>query len=138
MWRSYNATLCDYSHPASPTVFRFATEGPDPNVLTFDPHAGGQHLRRLEDLANRIGSTILAVGVAPCVVTLKTLNEFGLGAVRTPWAATISLSFSGVWRSIEEKLRVPTSPRIASPEEEERLKTELFSYYEPLGKKKKK
>lgn len=68
------ATLCEYSHPASPTVFRFATEGKDRNVLTFDPRAGAQQVRQLEELASRIGPTILAVGVSPCVVTPDLLT----------------------------------------------------------------
>jgi hypothetical protein len=32
--------LCDYTHPAAPSLFRFAGESADPDTLTFDPNAG--------------------------------------------------------------------------------------------------
>lgn len=32
--------LCDYTHPAAPSLFRFGSESSHPDTLTFDPKAG--------------------------------------------------------------------------------------------------
>jgi hypothetical protein len=127
-------TLCDYSHPASPTIFRFAAFEADRQVLAFDPRAGSEQLGQLQSIATQIGARLLALGVGPCVLTLRTLNAFGVEEVSTPWANERLPEFSSMWRIIEEKLRNPAGPRIASADEDSRIRAELVAAYEPIRK----
>jgi len=130
--------LCEYSHPAARTVFRFRGRTADPTTLTFDPRAGAEQIRELQRLSKRIGERLLPLCVAPCVIALKVLNAFDLEAVRTPWADGIALDFSEVWRGIDRRLRDPSPPRTAPDLEGKKILSDLLLAYEPSGAGRKK
>lgn len=130
------ATLCEYSHPAASSVFRFAGDISHADTLTFDPQAGSAKVVEILALSKTVGQTALVVGVAPLVLTLKVLNAFRFVPVATPWADTLSLGFSDVWRTLEARLRDPSGPSTASAQEQQHLIAELHAQYEPFSKKK--
>jgi hypothetical protein len=106
------ATLCQYSHPSTQTVFLFGEEKVehDHMDLAFDPHLGAERMRTIIELSETIGMLIVSANVMPCVMTLQVLNRFDVPNVATPWAETVSWGGSDAWREIEERLRHP-SPR---------------------------
>jgi hypothetical protein len=129
------ASLCEYTHPAAPSIFRFAGTITHPDTLSFDPNFGAERIQELVALSRKIGQVSLVLAVAPLVMTLKVLNRFGVQEVTTLWADTISLSFSGMWLEIDKRLRDSRPPRIATDEEHGRLLSQLEAQYRPFGKK---
>lgn len=125
--------LCEYSHPAAPSVFRFAGDITHPDTVTFDPAAGPEKIREIVGLSQEVGRAALVLGVAPLVVALKVLNAFSFPAVATPWADGVELPFSDMWRDLERRLRDPAGPKTASDAERERLIVEVNAQYEPFG-----
>ena len=87
------ALLCDYTHPASASVFRFAGERTHPDKVTFDPRAGRKRMQEILRLSAEVGPVALALGVPPAIMTLKVLHSFAFGSVATPWADGVSLGF---------------------------------------------
>jgi hypothetical protein len=67
--------LCDYTHPAAPSLFRFGGET-QPDTLTFDPKVGPHKLAEIVALSEHVGKVALMLAVAPLVTTLKILNAF--------------------------------------------------------------
>jgi hypothetical protein len=126
--KNFYAALCQYSHPASPTVLRYATRHADRELLTFDPTAGDANIRELVGLSASLGPALVC-GIAPCLMILKVLNALGPREVATPWADTLSLDFSDAWRTIEARLADAAGPRTPSDEEVERVTTKLFAAY---------
>ena len=125
--------LCDYSHPAAPSIFRFARDTGHADMVTFDPVAGPEKIDKITRQSQELGQTALALGVAPLVITLKVLNAFSFPPVATPWADSVPLSFSSVWRDLEKRLSNPAGPKIASDAEREQLISDLNAQYEPFG-----
>jgi hypothetical protein len=128
--------LCQYTHPAAHSVFRFGGDMAHPDTLTFDIAAGEKRIREIVDLAQDVGRTCLVLGAAPLVVTLKVLNAFGLPSVATPWADGVPLGFSDVWRNLEQRLRDAAGPNVASEAERDRIARDLTANYRPSGKSK--
>jgi hypothetical protein len=125
--------LCQYTHPAAPSIFRFAGDIAHADTVVFDPAAGPERIRELVGLSRCVGGVALALGVAPLVMTVKVLNCFGLEAVATPWADGVSLEFSGVWRTLEQRLQDPAGPKTATEAEQAALIAELNAQYRPFG-----
>lgn len=130
--------LCEYSHPAERTVFRFAARMNDPTMLTFDPHAGAEQIHELQRVSVTIGERLMPLCVPPCFMVLKVLNAFGLDEVYTPWADGLALDFSEIWRGIDRRLHDPSPPRTATDIERGKIVSDLLSAYEPLGAVKRK
>jgi hypothetical protein len=128
----YNV-LCDYTHPAEASLFRFAGERTPPDTLTFDPNAGPRRLAEIVALSERVGKVALVLAIAPLVTTLKTLNAFAFAPVATPWADGVDLSFSDVWRDLNKRLRSQVGPKTASGEERATLFADLDAQYRPFG-----
>lgn len=129
-------SLCDYTHPAAPSLFRFAGESTRQNTLTFDPGTGPLKLTEVVKLSEPVGKLALVLGVGPLVTTLKTLNVFAFPPVATPWADGVDLSFSGVWRELNRRLHSKEGPNTASDEQREKLVADLNAQYLPFGKAK--
>jgi hypothetical protein len=125
--------LCDYTHPAEPSLFRFAGERTHPDTLTFDPNAGPRKLAEIVALSEHVGKVALVLAVAPLVTALKTLNAFAFAPVATPWAEGVDLSFSDVWCQLNKRLRSQVGPKTASDEEREQLIADLDAQYRPFG-----
>jgi len=125
--------LCEYSHPAAASVFRFAGDITHPDTVTFDPAAGPEKLRDIVGLSQEVGRAALVLGAAPLVLALKVLNAFSFPPVATPWADRVALPFSDMWRDLERRLRDPAGPKTASDAERERLIAEVNAQYEPFG-----
>lgn len=129
--------LCQYSHPAAHTVFRFSRQEADRQLLTIDPRAGDDTIAELVALSHHIGPALMALGVARCVMLLKVLNSFALPEVNTPWADTVRFDSSDVWRTIQTRLVDPAEPRVPSEDERNRVTSELFAAYEPAKRRQK-
>jgi len=129
-------TLCDYTHPAASSLFRFAGEPTNPDALTFDPNAGARKIAELSARSERVGSVALMLGVAPLVTTLKILNAFAFTPVATPWADGVDLSFSPIWRELEKRLRSQAGLAMVSDEERDTLLADLNTQYLPFGRSK--
>jgi hypothetical protein len=129
-------TLCDYTHPAAPSLFRFAAEDAHSHMLTFDPKAGPQKLAEIVAASQHVGKVALVLGVGPLVTALKVLNAFAFAPVQTPWADGVDLSFSDVWRDIDTRLRSQAGPTVASGNEFKKLTMDLDKQYLPFGKPK--
>jgi hypothetical protein len=125
--------LCDYTHPAEPSLFRFAGERTLLDTLTFDPNAGPGKLAEIVALSEHVGRAALVLAVAPLVITLKTLNAFAFAPVATPWADGVDLSFSKVWSELNKRLCSRVGPKPASDEEREKLIADLHAQYRPFG-----
>lgn len=106
--------LCEYTHPAAASLFRFAGEPHQPNTLTFDPGAGPRELGEIVKLSEHVGKVALVLGVAPVVTTLKLLNAFAFAPITTPWADGMDLRFSDFWRELSKRLFSQAGPRTAS------------------------
>jgi hypothetical protein len=128
--------LCDYTHPAEPSLFRFAGESTHPSTLTFDPNAGPRKLAEIVALSEQVGKVALVLGVAPLVTTLKVLNAFAFAPVTTPWADGVDLGFSEVWRELNRRLRNQAGPKTASDEQREKLIADINAQYLPFGRSK--
>ena len=128
--------LCDYTHPASSSLFVFAGERTHPDMLTFDPKRGPEKIASIVALVNQVGKAALALGVGPLVFTLKTLNAFAFPPVATPWADGLGLGFSDVWRGIQQRLRNQAGPTTANDEQRDALIADLDAKYQPFGKSK--
>lgn len=127
------STLCDYSHPAAPSVFRFAGDITHSDTVTFDPAAGPGKIREILERSQEVGRAALVLGIGPPVVALKVLNAFPFPPVATPWADGVAVPFSGMWRDLERRLSDPAPPKTASDAERERLIAEVSAQYEPFG-----
>lgn len=130
--------LCEYSHPAAASVFRFAGDITHPDKVTFDPAAGDGKIKEILERSQEVGRAALALGIGPLLMALRVLNDFSFPAVATPWANVIQEPFSTMWLDLERRLRDSTPPKAASDAERERLITELTAHYEPVGKRRKK
>ena len=128
------ATLCEYTHPARASVFRFASEITRSDGLTFDPRAGPEKVREILTLSREVGHVALFLGTAPSILTLKVLNSFAFAPVATPWADGVSLPFSDAWHKLERRLQSQTAPQTATAAEAEKLVADTFAKYSPLGK----
>lgn len=126
--------LCDYAHPAAPSLFRFAGERTRPHTLTFQPNAGTDKLAEIVGKSEHVGKAAFALGVAPLVITLKTLNDFAFAPVATPWADGVDLGFSPMWRDIRRRLRSQAGPQAASDEQGKQIIADLKARYLPVGK----
>jgi SEC-C motif len=131
------AMLCDYSHPAAPSVFRFAGERTTPDILTFDPAAGSARILNIVESAREVGTVALMAGAGTLVLMLKVLNDFSFAPVKTPWADSVDSRFVPVWADLQRRMADRrTAPKTASAEERERLSAELTAQYEPFGRSK--
>jgi hypothetical protein len=129
------AMLCDYSHPAAPSVFRFAGERASPDILTFDPAPGSARILNIVESAREVGTVALMAGAGTLVVMLKVLNEFCFAPVKTPWADDVDTRFLPVWADVQRRMADGrTAPKTASADELKRLSTELTAQYETFGK----
>ena len=128
------ATLCDYAHPAAPSVFRFAGEMTHPDQVTFDPRVGPEEAREIVKLSEDVGRVALVLSVGPAVMTLKVLNSFAFAPVATSWADGVPLSFSDTWRELERRLHTPTMPRIATDAERAKIVADTMAQYRVVGK----
>ena len=86
--------LCDYSHPAAPSVFRFAGDITHADTVTFDPAAGPGKIGEILERSQEVGRAALALGIGPLVVALKVLNAFSFPPVATPWADGVAGPFT--------------------------------------------
>ena len=125
--------LCQYTHPAAQSIFRFAGDIEHADTVTFDPGVGPNKIGEIVELSREVGQVALVLGVGPLVLTLKVLNAFAFPPVATPWADRVSLHFSDIWRDIEKRLRDPSGPKTADDTERERLIAEVTSQYLPFG-----
>ena len=130
------ATLCDYTHPASASVFRFTAERTHPDRVRFAPQAGPEKTREILKLSEEVGPIALALAAPPAIMTLKVLNAFAFAPVATPWADGVSLSSSGVWRELEHRLKAQTPPRTATGAEQDRIIADTKAQYRAVGKAK--
>ena len=130
------ATLCEYTHPAAASVFRFAADMTGPDKVKFDPLAGCRRIHEILELTKEVGPSALALGAPPAIIALKVLNSFGFAPVETRWADGVSLPFSEVWRELERRLQSPTEPRVATGGEIERLIANTMAQYRAVGKAK--
>jgi len=128
--------LCDYTHPAAPSLFRFAGESTHPDTLTFDPTAGSRKLAEIVVLSEHVGKVALVLGVGPLVTTLKVLNAFGFAPAATPWADGLDLGFSDVWRDLNRRLSSEAGPNTASEEQRQKIMADLNAQYLPFGSSK--
>jgi hypothetical protein len=126
--------LCDYAHPAAPSLFRFAGESIHSGMLTFDPNAGPRKRAEIVALSEQVGKVALMLGVAPLVTTLKILNAFAFAPVATPWADGVDLGFSDGWRELNKRLRKQAGPTTASDEQGKKLIADLNAQYLPFGR----
>jgi SEC-C motif len=129
-------TLCDYTHPAAPSLFRFGSESTHPDTLTFDPKSGPHKLAEIVALSEHVGRVALVLAAGPLVTTLKILNAFAFAPVATPWADSVNLGFSDVWRELQSRLSSQVGPKTASDEQQDELIAELNAQYLPFGKSK--
>ena len=128
------SALCEYTHPARASVFRFSGNITHSDRLTFDPRGGPEKARKILTLSREVGRVALFLGTAPVIMTLKVLNSFAFAPVATPWANGVSLSFSDAWRELERRLQSQTAPQTATDKEAEKLVADTFTQYRPLGK----
>ena len=128
------ATLCEYSHPARASVFRFAGEITRSDRVTFDPRAGPEKVREILTLSREVGRVALFLGTVPIILTLKVLNSFAFAPVATPWADGVSLPFSDAWQELERRLQSQTGPQTATGAEADKRLADTFAQYRPLGK----
>lgn len=127
------AMLCDYSHPAAASVFRFAGEITHSDTMTFEPAAGPQKIRNIVRDSQDVARAALVMSMGPLVLTLKVLNAFSFEPVATPWVDRIAMPFPIVWRDLEARLQDPSGPKTASDAEVERLIEQTNAEYEPFG-----
>jgi len=125
--------LCDYTHPAAPSLFRFAGERTHPDMLTLDPGAGPRKVAEIVTLSEHVGKVALVLAVGPLVTTLKVLNAFGFASVATPWADSVDLGFSDVWRDLNRRLCSHAGPSTASDEQRKKIIADLDAQYLPFG-----
>lgn len=125
--------LCEYSHPAAPSVFRFAGDITHADTVTFDPAAGAGKIAEILERSQEVGQAALVLGIGPLLVALKVLNAFSFPPVATPWADRVAGPFSGMWQDLEQRLRDPAPPKTASDAERDRLIAEVTAHYEPFG-----
>jgi hypothetical protein len=125
--------LCEYSHPAASSVFRFAGDITHADTVTFDPAAGLGKIGEILERSQEVGRAALVLGMGPLVVALKVLNAFSFPPVATPWADSVTVPFSGMWDDLERRLGDPAPPKTASDAERDRLIAAVTADYEPFG-----
>jgi hypothetical protein len=129
--------LCDFCHPAAPTVLRFGMEQLERlsgDTLAFDPSGGSLSLDQIEGAAIGLGP-LGPLSVGTCVLTLATLNRLGFDQVETPWADGQVHAFPTAWHEIARKLAGSGSPTVADEAEAQRLSAKVERAYEALPPK---
>jgi hypothetical protein len=127
--------LCEYSHPAASSVFRFATRGA-PNVTIFDPAAGDADIREILASSRKPIRMGFDLGVGSLMMTLKVLNAFSFPPVATPWADTLSDEAFPGWQVFQRMIGAQVRPASLSPEDARRHMAEIEAQYQPFGKAK--
>jgi hypothetical protein len=129
------AMLCEYSHPAASSVFRFAERGV-PNVTTFDPVAGAADIREILGSAQTAVRMGFDLGVGSLMMTLKVLNAFSFAPVATPWADGLNDEAFPGWQVFQRMMAQQAAPASMSPEDVRRHMAEIEAQYQPFGKAK--
>jgi hypothetical protein len=127
------AMLCEYSHPAASSVFRFAQRSV-PNVTTFDPIAGAADIREILASSQKPVRTGLDLGIGILMMTLKVLNAFSFAPVATPWADDLSDEAFPGWQVFQRVMAAPVGPAPMSSEDARRHMSEIETQYQPFGK----
>jgi hypothetical protein len=128
--------LCEYTHPAMSSLFRFGSESSHSDTLTFDPKLGPDKLGKIVALSEHVGKMALVLAAGPLITTLKILNAFAFAEVATPWADSVNLGFSSVWRELQSRISSQVGPKTASDEQRDELIAELNAQYLSFGKSK--
>lgn len=104
--------LCELTHPAAASVFCYARCNEDGTHVVIDPNNDSHLIGEFISTYSQIMHPVMAMGVMPSILTLKTLNDFGVTSLRTVGLRNVDLSRSQAWQQIRKRLSDPRAPEM--------------------------